>query len=504
MLIDARELRDGSRVDADLCIVGAGAAGISLAREWIGAGRRVVLLESGGFEPDAGTQDLYAGEAVGNVIATPDLHLVRTRLRFFGGSTNHWGGYCRPLAPLDFESRPWVPESGWPVDRRELDPFYARALSLIEVPPFGGDYDRDRLRERPTLDLGADSGIETSMIHLSSTRFGQRYRQEIVTAGEIALYLHANALEFETDDADRRVARLQVACLAGPRFSVHARTFVLATGGIENARLLLLSRRDRVAGLGNRHDLVGRFFMDHLSLEAGRALFTRPVGDLSLYRAVRPGGRVASLGLITTSEAAQREKQLLGFSARVLLEREAKRLPADRPLLDITWALDHLSEPRSSASAQGEAITAGLMVVAEQAPDRKSRVTLGTDRDALGQPRARLDWRVARADYDSIARSLELMARDLGQAAQGRGQLRISPEEMRPRSNGWSHHMGTTRMHEDPRSGVVDAQCRVHGVENLYVAGSSVFPTGGSEGTTTFTLLALTLRLSDHLKREML
>jgi choline dehydrogenase-like flavoprotein len=299
------------------------------------------------------------------------------------------------------------------------------------------------------------------------------------------------------------VARLQVACLEGPRFSVSARVFVLATGGIENARLLLLSRRDRTQGLGNQHDLVGRFFMDHLSLEAGRALFTRPVGDLSLYRAVRPGGRVESLGLFTTREAAQREEELLGFSARVLLERGGNRLPADRPLLGIAWAFDHLGEPRSSASARGQAFTAGLMVVAEQSPKRSSRVTLGTDRDALGQPRARLDWQVSRADYSSIAQSLELMARDLGHAAQGRGQLRISPEELRPRSNGWSHHMGTTRMHHDPRSGVVDAQCRVHGVENLYVAGSSVFPTGGSEGTTTFTLLALTLRLSDHLKREL-
>jgi choline dehydrogenase-like flavoprotein len=505
VLIDARELSDGARVDTDLCIVGAGAAGIALAREWIGSRRSVVLLESGGFKPDPATQDLYAGDARGNVLASPQVHLTRTRLRYFGGTTNHWGGYCRPLGPLDFRERSWVSESGWPFGPDELASYYDRALPLIGIPPFAGDFDQKQLQARPALELGASGRLETSLIHLSRARFGPKYRDEIVNAPNVSLILHGNAVELESDAADRRVSGLRAACLEGPRFTVRARAYVLATGGIENARLLLASRGRRLAGLGNENDLVGRFFMDHVSLEAGRAVITMPVSAMSLYRAVRPRGRVEALGLLTTREDAQVQGRLLGFSARLQVEREPDTHVAGESVLPTVYALDRLDQPATppAGSAREDAFLAGLLVVAEQSPNRDSRVALSRERDALGSPRARLDWQVRRADYASIARSLELLAADLGRASRGRVQLRIVPSELRPRTQGWSHHMGTTRMHADAKRGVVDPHCRMHSVENLYVAGSSVFPTGGSEGTTTFTLLALTLRLSDHLKRKL-
>jgi choline dehydrogenase-like flavoprotein len=214
---------------------------------------------------------------------------------------------------------------------------------------------------------------------------------------------------------------------------------------------------------------------------------------------------VEALGLLTTREDAQVQGRLLGFSARLQVEREPDTHVAGESVLPTVYALDRLDQPATppAGSAREDAFLAGLLVVAEQSPNRDSRVALSRERDALGSPRARLDWQVRRADYASIARSLELLAADLGRASRGRVQLRIVPSELRPRTQGWSHHMGTTRMHADAKRGVVDPHCRMHSVENLYVAGSSVFPTGGSEGTTTFTLLALTLRLSDHLKRKL-
>lgn len=493
MLIDARRVAAESTLDADLCIIGAGAAGIAIAREWLRERASVLLLEGGGFAYEPEVQSLYAGRARGTFLGKGSSYLLDTRLRFFGGTTNHWAGFCRPMDPIDFETRPWVPESGWPIGRGELDPYYRRALPILDLEPF----DVPGAGERPRL-VEASERIETIDVHLSSpTRVGAKYRDEIVGAERVSLLLRGSGVELVTRRDGTAVSHLRVACLSGNRFSVRARAFVLATGGIENARLLLLSRSAHPEGLGNQNDLVGRYFMDHIAMSPGRVLVTRSASALAGFRAQRDEIlRRGSVAYLATTASVQRELGLLGFSAR-LQEPEAGATPLEQALGRAAAEMDGV--------APAGATRRRLRVVAEPAPHRESRVTLGPKPDPLGAQRARLDWRVQASDYASIAESLRVLARELGRVAGGRVKLEIQADEgaLAPSTEGGAHHMGTTRMHADPRRGVVDANCGVHGVANLYVAGSSVFPTVGTEGTTTLTLVALALRLSDHLKRRL-
>src|SRR5215217_3309226 len=241
MHTDAQRLEDGSLIEGDLCIVGAGAAGISMALEWVGQGRKVLLLEGGGFDPDPRMQDLYRGEIVGQ----PYFPLEAARLHYFGGTTNHWAGFCAPFDPIDFEQRDWVPHSGWPIRRADLDPFYARAQRLLDLGPYeyGADYWGRQGGGRARLPLDAEV-VWTKMWQFSPpTRFGRKYRDAIVAARDVHLYTHANVVEIEANEGARAVTGLRVRTLEGKEHRVRARRYVLACCSIQNARLLLASDR---------------------------------------------------------------------------------------------------------------------------------------------------------------------------------------------------------------------------------------------------------------------
>jgi len=486
VLVDARSVLRKRSVEADVCVIGAGAAGITLARGLADRSRRVVLLESGGFEPDSATQALYRGRVFGRSY----FRLDESRSRQFGGSTNCWQGLCRPLAPIDFEERSWVPHSGWPFGAEELHPYYDRAQQALGIGPFEYDGAEWATAELPVLPFAGDD-IQTRVFQVNPARFLELHREELVRAGGVDLYLFANVVDIETDPDARRVERVQVACLDGNRFSVTARHFVLATGGIENARVLLASRGARPAGLGNDHDLVGRFFMEHPHVVAGAFLPSSAALPLGFYRAhVRRGVNVA--GYLAPSEGLQRRESLLGFGS--FLAQEA-------PLPEFEVALGRIVNEMDAPKQPAPDRAAFFMNELEQAPNPNSRVRLIEQKDALGMPRVQLEWRLSALDKLSIHRAHEVLGRELGRAGLGRLQMMFSDEghDWPPGLMGGRHHMGTTRMHVDPRRGVVDADCRVHGVANLYVAGSSVFPTVGA-ANPTLTLVALALRLADRLK----
>jgi len=271
MLIDGRTLPPDRLVRTDLCIVGGGAAGITLALAF--AGDRdidVCLVESGGLDFDADVQELYRGQTIGVAYEPYD-----TRLRYFGGSTNHWGGWCRPLEEMDFEARPWVPHSGWPIGLAELAPYYTEAGALCEVPGLGRE--AGTWSERlglPALAL-ADSRLRHMMFLVSSpTRFGEVYRERLLAAANLTICLHSNVIGFKRSPQGALVDRVQVATLTDNRFEIAARCFVLACGGIENARLLLCSK-SMEGGLPDPYDLVGRYFMEHAHFDLGRLALSR-------------------------------------------------------------------------------------------------------------------------------------------------------------------------------------------------------------------------------------
>ena len=501
---DARTIENGSLIEGDLCIVGAGAAGITLARDWIGKGRRVLLLEGGGFDYDPRMQELYRGEIVG----LPYFPLQAARLHYFGGTTGHWAGFCSTLDPLDFEVRDWVPHSGWPITRSELDPYYARAVGIVQVGPNEWTAAEWQRRDPALVPFALDPKVAwTKMWQFSApARFGTLYRDAIVGARDVHLYTHANVVEVEVNGGASAVDALRVRTLEGKEHRVRASRYVLACSTIQNARLLLASNRQMTVGVGNQNDLVGRFFMEHLEMPSGNLVtMGRTPPSTHMYDFVF--GRTKARGEIALSADLQREQRIL--NATVALE------PA--PLGEagqstFQWAtpdvVEHMRSDRvvpDTLAAPRAPRTFHLLTRQEQAPNPLSRVTLSPERDALGMPRARLDWRLTPLDRRSFRGFYEVLGRELGRAGIGRLQMNDWVMEAAdapwPKSlgGGW-HHMGTTRMHPDPKQGVVDVNCRVHGLANLYIAGAAVYPTAGCVNPT-LTLVALTLRLSDHLRR---
>jgi choline dehydrogenase-like flavoprotein len=527
VLIDARELDAGAPLEADLCVVGAGAAGIAIALRFIGTGRRVLLVESGGLDFDGATQALYEGANVGRDYFDLDV----CRLRFFGGTTNHWEGRCRPLDPLDFEARPWVPYSGWPISRASLDPYYARAHELCQLGPY--DYAPEFWFLPGESALSFDPArVRTGLWQFSPpTRFGEVYREPFAKAAEVRVLLNANLVDIETGEDGAEVKALRIATLAGKRFSVRARAYVLACGGLENARLLLAANRQVNVGLGNQHGNVGRYFMEHPHLPGSRLLASAPsaIEFYSYeYRRPRRGGTLV-MGYLNLAPELQTSAGLLncdcnflndnvgrsGYAAlrRVWKAAEQARMP-DHLLADLGAALENFDDTFAGLLGRlglreyrPDHASFVMWSTLEQAPNPDSRVSLGEQTDALGLPEIRLDWRLSELDKRSLQEVQRTIAEEFGRSGLGRLQIDAWVDAdlstWSPRVTGGNHHMGTTRMTDDPRAGVVDRDCRVHGMANLFVAGSSVFPTSGS-ANPTLTIVALALRMADHLQEQVM
>ena len=529
MFADARSVPRDASLEADVCIVGAGAAGITLALELSGSQYRVVVLESGGLEYEIDTQSLYQGDSIG----LPYSDLDAPRLRFFGGTTNHWGGICRPFEDADFEPREGIRFTGWPIKKSDVDPFYPRAASVVRLPSL--DWDLAHWApgdELAPLRLRSDRIVTRAAqkVEADLRSFGVRYEDELRSAPNVTVYLHANAMGFEVDDAAGTVTSLPVATLTENRFSVTAKVFVLATGAVENARMLLVSNERRPAGLGNQNDLVGRFFLEHPRFLGGVIVPSTPHPNMGFYDDHRVDGSLVR-GYLASSKDFQLAEGLLDLQIRLELgygdapddaadfARHVMTLardpdswqkisipgpPVPIPYLDVIQ--EALDSPEDTYKyLRGQIETIGVTTRIEQAPNPDSRVVLVPERDQLGTQRVALDWRLSDVDKRNVRRTLELLGAEVGRA--GIGRLRILHGEDEP---GWpedlgggQHHMGTTRMSDDPKEGVVDRNCRVHGMSNLFVAGSSVFPTPGG-ATPTLMLVALAIRLSDHLKNRVL
>lgn len=495
MFIDARILPEGTELEADVVIAGAGAAGISLARRLAAGGISVVVLESGGHDFDLETQALAMGE-----ISGADYWALDTaRLRYFGGTTNHWTGWCRPLDPHDFERRPWVAQSGWPIGRAELDPYYVQAHALCELGEFV--YDPKHWAEKTKTELMPleETALQTTLWQLSTpTRFGPKYRESLLTAENVRVVLHTNLVELENEQNPAAIRSVLARTLAGNSLRVKARATVLALGGLDNARMLLIGSGQRAGGIGNDQGLVGRYFADHPHTAIGILLCNASKEQMRLYEDVvdvgRPAAIQASLGIKPEVLA---ERRMLGFSAILRAVSHEPPYPTAQ-----AKAVAALWDARKSKDVH----PLELFIRSEQTPDLESRLSLSAKKDALGLPKVQLHWHHHAQTLDSIKRGVELLAGAFGQVGLGRVHsyihAGIEVPGAWPEIAGGNHHMGTTRMAEDPRSGVVDRDCKVFGMENLFVAGSSVYPTTGY-ANPTLTLVALALRLGDHLSKTL-
>lgn len=529
MLIDLRqEPAAASAAESDVCIIGAGAAGLTLARRLAERGQSVTLLESGGLDFEQETQDLYRGSNVG----MPYYDLDQSRLRFFGGTVAIWGGRCALLDAIDFQRREWVPHSGWPIAREDLLPFYTQAHAMLELGAF--NYHQDVWAELGVKDPGFDPArVDVALWRFDEVRerFAASRARDLFDQPKLRILLHANAVKLQAGSQGRQIEHVEVRSLDGPLLQVRARRYVVACGTIENSRLLLASNDVEPHGIGNSRDQVGRFFMEHPAGRIARIETPQPFELWSVFRKrfMRDGPPLAP-ALRLADETQARERALNGI-VTMKLQRDPKRgatlgnklyhrikhsvdpTRSGRALDHIyrgvrAWLQAHVREKVARARAKAGKTSLYLITRGEQAPNSESRVLLSDDRDALGNRRANLDWRLGEIDKHSqrvLVRTFDAELRRLGRGSATPSDWLADPDPRwpvdptvgnHPLAN--YHQMGGTRMSGDPRDGVVDADCRVHGYDNLYVAGSSVFATGGW-ANPTLTIIALALRLAEHL-----
>ncbi|GAB5439616.1 MAG: GMC family oxidoreductase [Falsiruegeria mediterranea] len=572
------EIETTDTLHADLLIVGGGACGLTLARAMSRPGRRIILLESGGATEDAAHETLNAVEMPGwsdEEAATRDSYhktLTRhwsgdhqqygVRCRGLGGSTQAWAGKSAPLDPIDYEARNWVPLSGWPMDRAELAPFIERASDLLNLGP--RVYDErlwELLRRDPPTPSPENEALRTMFWQFARSRrqmtdimrFGADFQADLPEGVQVVTQATVTSLDSTADGT--RCTGLTARSLAGRHIKVEAPVCVLAAGAIENARLLLLSRENMPNGLGNDHDTVGRYLMDHPTAVVARAApdhLSRMAAQFGLFGLRGNGQSHAYMYGLALTDHMQRKKQWLNGALFVTAERAADDpFSALRRLLrgqSKAWTSDVGSVLRSPVRlARGagarvlergylpDTLSRGIADLAvrfmpntlagdlrsghlpvklsgvrfeattEQPPDPANRVTLSDARDPFGSPIPHVAWSGGEAARSNLLKLAHTLCASFDQA----GLPPLIPEpwvqEGKPATApifDLGHSLGTTRMSNDPKLGVVDRDCAVHTVAGLYAIGGSVFPTSG-HANPTLMMVALTLRLADHLEGRM-
>jgi choline dehydrogenase-like flavoprotein len=534
MIIDARKIEDGSMLHTTVCIIGAGVAGITLALEFKKYDIDVCLLESGGFAADKNSRDLVNGENEGHPYTFGD----GSRSRFLGGSSNCWGGWCSPFTEGDMEKRDWVAHSGWPISLTELKPYYQRCHPILKLGPYNYDpvfweksINRPNVSRVPFVSGNVTDSISQFSPHV---KMGVLYGDELKSSLKIRTFLYANVTDIIADESGETITMVQVKTFSGNSFHLKAKLFVLATGGIENARLLLTSNAVQPNGIGNENDLVGRFFMDHPRAFAGCLKLDRQWKNNRLYniryhyhdRTVSAHNQNVACQFVLAPELLRKEALLRSrISLHSYLHSEGSK-----GVLAATRFKDRIFKRRSEGFSfrkdlvsivtrpwevgiygLGTKLITGPLVkdvkfqiIMEQAPNPSSRITLSNEKDHLGIRRVKVNWQLGELEQRTFNRTLQIVADELQKA----GVIKhyslnmIENNDWPKELTGTWHHMGTTRMHDSPKSGVVDRNCRVHNTKNLFIAGSSVFPTAGSN-FPTFTLTALAIRLAEFIKNEL-
>ncbi len=488
----------------DICISGTGPAGITLALKLAARKHRVLLLEAGDLHFDPRSNDVYKGTNSGQDYFACNV----SRQRFFGGTSNHWGGMCHALEARDFAQRSYVPHSGWPIEKADLDPYRQETIGILDVkflpaPDYLGVQHQDAHLQK--LDFGYSD---------PPTRFKNKYLRAIEASENITALLNANVVDIVLTEDGGRIKALQVSDYEGNTLTARATCFSICHGGIENARTLLNANRQIATGIGNGADLVGRFFMEHPHFVVATAIINHENAKISPYTRAKPGS--LPVAYYEPRRDFQDLRGILSFGARFIptsgfysnpdkysFKRRLRRFVCESDaLLSLSEAVDsdgHVNCPYDMV----------FRTAAEQKPNPASRVSLGEEVDQFGLRRVDVSWQLSEQDKNTLRQSALEVGRVMAQKDLGRVKL---PEWLLDTSLSFPdthhdevagfHHMGTTRMASSSKEGVVDENLRVFGVDNLYIGGSSVFPTS-SHVNPTFTIVQLSLRLADHLDRRL-
>jgi len=458
-------------------IIGSGPAGITIARKLAAAGIPVVIFEGGDSDFTEDSQAVYSGKTVGDYYFDLDI----TRLRYFGGSSNHWAGWCRLMDDVDFKPKSWVPDSGWPIGRTDIDPYMDEVHYILDLPEF-----------QPDLALSNDIKW-INLIKSPAVRFAEKFRGEIEASERIALVLNTYVRSLEGDGT--AITGMQLWADGADQGVYSTDYYVPCTGGLENSRLLLWSNELAGGAVVPNAKALGRYWMEHPQFMGGHALLT----DQNAFVFDETGEAFFS----PTPEAMER-RQILNFGLRFIKMpyQGVKALVADLACVapdTAEWVSGSLGQPLNCA--------AQLYVGWEQAPLASNRVALSKDAfDATGAPRIELHWKKGDIERKTLMEGIRLFGETLAAKDLGRARLAdwlLNGEDYPTDAElAGHHHMGGTRMHDDPAKGIVDRNSKVHGMRNLYIGGSSVFTTSGHANPTT-TIVALACRLGDHLTQEI-
>ncbi|MEL6996135.1 MAG: GMC family oxidoreductase [Pseudomonadota bacterium] len=519
MLVDAVELSQACLSDVDVCVVGAGAAGLSMAWRMRDTGVKVALLESGGsvenpVAPDDTASDLNAGVSIQS-----NYPFEASRARGIGGTTALWTGACVPLGPEDFEPRDWIPHSGWPINFQDLAPYYKQAGLLFDL--------TDSSSHRHLLEASPfhGHGLTSSFAQVAQNcHFGKRHIDWVSRSPAIFVIIGATVTGLDAKEGEARIGGVNFCDRTGAKHALRAKVTVLATGGIEVPRLLLSARSEIGEALGPAMHNVGRFHMEHPIRSLGTIKLPDAAKRVTAFTNAQQTDGAALLGIFSIDAETRAKERLLNIQFHSYRYNALEAHPA-------IMALKKLADPQAPdgiyplglASPANIARCARytawhfwnksrenawfdhirLQAFVEQEPDRDNRITLSDNVDRFGQRLPHLHSTESKLFHDSIVRSLDILGRGL--RAGGYSDFLLGADKV-PHLHYYGgyglHHMGGTRMSSDPFSGVVDKDCKVHGLSNLYVASSSVFPTGGA-ANPTLTICALVLRLADHLVKKV-
>ena len=531
MITSKEDLIDGQELTADICIIGGGPAAISMALSFSSTKYKVILITGGGWAQTQANSNLYQG-----IITPVGSHepIESTRRRQFGGGSAVWAGRCVPFDALDFEYRSWVKESGWPISYNQLLPYFKKACSICQI----GDFDFNTASVFPDKQQEIIPGLDSAELesrHLerysSPIHFAKDYKTQLESSLTVQVLLDAHVLELEMQNGANAISGVKIAA-GDNRAKVLAKYFVMAAGGIENARLLLASANKHFpTGIGNQYDNVGRYYMTHIT---GTYAKLNPTDrDKVMFDFEKDKDGIFCRRRWGISETAQKNRKILNtifylshpksltenrsllFSVMYKAAKKVVLVTGVRDVLrkivrntdqppTILKGLLQLGLPSLLPSKNSKYW--GLFFQAEQVPNRESRITLSkTQKDALGMPRVEVHIAFKDIDTESLVKAHNLFVERY--RASGAGEIIYTEDGLREylkykmsHFNSYAHHMGTTRMSDNPQTGVVDSDAKVFAIDNLFISGSSTFPTGG-HANPTITVVAQALRLTDHLKK---
>ncbi len=473
MIYDLNILKEVNNLDNkfDVCIIGAGAAGITIANKLKKAGLKIALCEAGSYEYTEESQDFYKGKLVGDHYFDLDI----ARLRYLGGSTNHWGGWCRSFEPVDFDRGYLGEEYKWPITYKELFKFRNTACNILEI---DDDFD---------FKSSEDKKVKKIKFQFSPpVRFKDKYQDELQKASNVNVFINANLYDISGENSIIKFAHFK--SYTKNKIKIQASKFIFAMGGIENSRFLLWFKKKYQNKFFDNTTPIGKYWMEHPHFNLGSALVNKSVTEQTYY---------------SLTQKAQKESQILNCGFRI--NKITSNKTTKSMIKELLCIAPKIGQKIAYLADKNLVCGARLFAAWEQSPNISNTITLSENKDKFEIPRVNLKWKKNSFDRENVKESVRifndwLLEDDLGRIQLHKWMLNDLEYPTDDELGGY-HHMGGTRMSNSPKLGVVDKNCKVFGSQNLYIAGSSVFTTGG-HNNPTLPIVQFSLRLAEHLLKS--